>query len=503
MSILQVIYILTSFILICGATVIYNGNRRDAKHRAFALLFVFMALWQQSALLITLVPPDQAESVFTYGLLPLLLGSFMVMLHAVYLITGIYKRKYAVLFKLLFLPPILNVLLFPLEGWLYTHDVTLYNQHSPPGPGGFFNFGTMIVYMTVIVVLLLPQVRRRHRPSQIWLAGMTLFVLWALGTVILGELIVGSWDPFNYVPLGINFWAAAVYITVYKYNSLPSFERRYNILFDKAPIGIMIIDSEAVIVEASPRAAQAMGRPIHKLIGHSLFDWYDEQKKQQQHREYLDNFNNRRSIQQYEISFPDPLLTGQIKYLAVSSDFIEMEGEVYQLLMIADITETKKRDKQIHDLAYYDQLTGLHNRVSFQQFFKVWQHEKRRFALVILDLNDFKSINDQYGHLVGDQALKHFGEQLKASVRQSDFVARLSGDEFVIMLSADEDVPRVTDTIRGRLLQPIELGDGVRLEMSTSIGVAVYPRDGNNMDNLFKAADDRMYEDKRQQQEIR
>src|SRR5690606_5487962 len=129
--ILPALYILSSLILVCGAALIYTGNRHSPKHRAFALLFIFMACWQQSALLVVLTTPEQAKYVFMYGLIPLLLVSFMLLLHAVYLITKVYVRRKAVLYKLLFIPPVVNVLLFPVEGWLYQEELIMYSEEQP------------------------------------------------------------------------------------------------------------------------------------------------------------------------------------------------------------------------------------------------------------------------------------------------------------------------------------------------------------------------------------
>lgn len=497
MFIIQVLYIITSFILICGATVIYNGNRRNSKHRTFALLFVFMAFWQQSALLISLLPNEKATYIFMYGLIPIMLGSFMLLLHAVYLITGVYLRKYSIIYKLLFMPPVLNVLLFPVDGWLYRGEVMVYSEHSLPGPGGFINFALMFVYFIVMVMLLLPKVWRHHRPSQVMMGGMASFILWSLFIVIFGELS-GDWDTFSLVPFGINFWAAAVYISVSKYDSLPSFERRYNVLFNQAPVGILIIDNNGLIHEASPRVSQYLGKPINDLLGHTIFHWLEDEEQDRLSKIFRLSFKNRKVLQFEEISFRDN--SGQLRYVSVSSNFMDLEGDAYQLLLINDITDTKERETQIHQLAFFDNLTSLHNRVSFHNVFEEWRNTHQKFALIILDLDGFKHINDYYGHLSGDEALKYFATQLKASVGSSDFVARLSGDEFVILLSEVKDIDNVVQVIRSRLDQPFKLSTGQNLTLYASIGVSLYPKDGGNMDELFKEADVRMYENKRQQQ---
>ena len=262
-------------------------------------------------------------------------------------------------------------------------------------------------------------------------------------------------------------------------------------LFEKAPIGILITDSQAIIREVSPRAAKHLDMPANQLLGQSIFVRLDEQEREQQHRHYRDQFDLRKPIQQYEFPFQDG--NGGLKFLSVNSDFIEMEGDAYQLLMVENITDSRLREKQIHELAYFDQLTGLHNRASFNLTFEDWRKHKPAFALVLLDLDGFKQINDQYGHLAGDQALKHFATILKTSADTADFVARLSGDEFVMLLTDIEGIDSVLHTIRIGLKEPFETSSGHRLLFSASEGVSVYPVDGRVMDELFKKADDRMY----------
>lgn len=493
MIIYQVLYIVSTFILIYGATDIYNGNRQSAKHRAFALLFLVMALWQQAALVITLLPAEQAEYVFIYGMIPIIMIAFMLLLHAICLFTGVYTRKYSLLFKLLFIPPLVNIALFPLDGWLYAGDIVMFEHHALPGPGGYINFGCMFVYMMIMIVLLLPKAKRKHRPSQILLFGILAHVTWVLLLVVAGELLA-TVHFFYAVPLGINFWAVAVYIAIYKYGSLPSYEKKYRILFEHAPIGILNVDKDGIIHEVSPRAAKTMDRPVQQIIGRSLFEWCDEKDRQDLFEQYKEHYRIRKPFHQYEMSFANS--RGELRHISISSDFIEMSGEVYQLLMIVDITEAKQRDEQIRKLAYYDYLTGLHNRVSFQNAFERWKREKAEFALIILDLNDFKNINDRYGHLAGDETLRHFADWLRRCVDPSDFIARLSGDEFVILTPKADEHERLVKSIREGLRRSIEL-DGVLLELSVSIGVSIYPHDGHNMDAVFKAADDRLYEDKR------
>ncbi|MYM21050.1 diguanylate cyclase [Duganella sp. FT135W] len=154
------------------------------------------------------------------------------------------------------------------------------------------------------------------------------------------------------------------------------------------------------------------------------------------------------------------------------------------------------------DLAHaarYDELTGLPNRRLFQDRMRLALARSRRDqvggAVLFIDLDDFKSVNDQHGHAVGDQLLRTVAQRIKSCVREADTVARLGGDEFVVLLEEVGSLPqvqRVADKIRKTLAAPLALG-GVALPVSASIGLAMYPQQGEAMDDLMRHADQAMY----------
>ncbi|PLX96417.1 MAG: sensor domain-containing diguanylate cyclase [Desulfuromonas sp.] len=155
-------------------------------------------------------------------------------------------------------------------------------------------------------------------------------------------------------------------------------------------------------------------------------------------------------------------------------------------------------------LALYDPLTQLANRRFFERYLQqsiaVARRNRRTLCLLYLDLNNFKPINDLYGHKKGDQVLVTIARRLQDTLRNSDMVSRVGGDEFVVILFAfpgDDGIVKVVDKLRSSLGAPIELGkDGV-VTVETSIGVSVCPDDGITAEQLLKAADKAMYEDKR------
>ena len=184
---------------------------------------------------------------------------------------------------------------------------------------------------------------------------------------------------------------------------------------------------------------------------------------------------------------------------SISLSPIETEQGPMVAAAIRDITERKSAEQQIEFLAYRDALTGLPNRLlvqdRFAQAMAYADRAKTKVALLFLDLDNFKTINDSLGHAVGDALLKEIAARLGECVRDTDTISRQGGDEFLIVLpdlpDADATAP-VLVKIKERLQDPFD-ADGHELSTSVSIGVALYPDDGGDFDTLLKKADTAMY----------
>ena len=169
------------------------------------------------------------------------------------------------------------------------------------------------------------------------------------------------------------------------------------------------------------------------------------------------------------------------------------------VVLAADITPMKTYQKQLENLAHFDGLTLLPNRLlladRLDQAMKQSQRRKHSLAVVFLDLDGFKAVNDRYGHGTGDELLVVVSQRMKGALRVGDTLARIGGDEFVVVL-ADLDQPADSEPVLERLLQaaadPVTLGDA-EIQVSASMGVAVYPRDGTHADLLLRRADQSMY----------
>jgi diguanylate cyclase (GGDEF)-like protein len=161
--------------------------------------------------------------------------------------------------------------------------------------------------------------------------------------------------------------------------------------------------------------------------------------------------------------------------------------------------ELREANENLAFLAMHDTLTGLPNRIllydRLKQAILLSQRDQRRFALLFIDLDNFKAINDQYGHDMGDYLLVAVAKVLQQSTRESDTVARLGGDEFVMLLSGvqqPDSVERVVRALQATFSQPLRVS-GVLVKTSASIGVSLYPRDGADPETLLQNADTAMY----------
>jgi diguanylate cyclase (GGDEF)-like protein/PAS domain S-box-containing protein len=169
-----------------------------------------------------------------------------------------------------------------------------------------------------------------------------------------------------------------------------------------------------------------------------------------------------------------------------------------------DITERKKMEQQLAFMATHDPLTGLPNRVLFNDrltvALRVSQRNRQKLTVMLLDLDSFKQINDTLGHSVGDRLLRVIGDRLKGSLRETDTVARMGGDEFLLLLpqiARAEDAAMVAQHIMESLQEPF-LFEDCKLCITASMGIAIYPDDGEDADALLKNVDKAMYHAKQE-----
>ncbi len=168
--------------------------------------------------------------------------------------------------------------------------------------------------------------------------------------------------------------------------------------------------------------------------------------------------------------------------------------------MYTDISQQKAAEAKLDFLAHHDPLTGLPNRLLFQSRLEQALREAgrggERLAVLLLDLDRFKDVNDSYGHLVGDQLLQHVAECLSGRLREADTLARLGGDEFALLmrnLHQEEDAARLADELMSAMAQPWRSSGGVEITAGVSVGICLFPEHGNTAPSLLQGADAALY----------
>lgn len=263
---------------------------------------------------------------------------------------------------------------------------------------------------------------------------------------------------------------------------------------DNLPVLISYIDSNEVVrfsnltyktwLNRDP--AEAVGRKLNEVMGQELYG-----SRQQQIRNVLaGNLTEFQAV----VELPDGTRHHQVTYLPDRTSDGSVAG-FFALTM--DITALKRIEAELEQLARYDSLTGLANRRHFEEKLAEFllQREEGPFAVMFLDIDHFKAINDDYGHATGDAALKHVGNCLKACVRATDTVARLAGDEFVVLLpglSKREDA----ELVARKIIRDARLGltvNGKTIKITTSIGIAFASEATVTSEALFASADRALY----------
>jgi diguanylate cyclase (GGDEF)-like protein/PAS domain S-box-containing protein len=272
--------------------------------------------------------------------------------------------------------------------------------------------------------------------------------------------------------------------------------------------GIIVIEHET-IVDANTRTADMLGCKFTDLIGRKVSDFVAPESLAS-----VENHIRSGSEELYE--FFAKRRDGSIFPVEAQGRYLPYEGRMLRVTAIRDSTKNKEAEKQIRYLAYYDSLTGLPNRTFYKELVSralfMAQRHHWTVAILFIDLDYFKRINDTLGHDVGDQLLRTVGDLIKMCIRKSDYIARseedelknvvsrLGGDEFIVLLNEiahAQDASMVARRILKELARPFTLA-GHEVFVTASIGIALYPLDGTDTDNLLKNADVAMYHAKNQ-----
>jgi len=275
------------------------------------------------------------------------------------------------------------------------------------------------------------------------------------------------------------------------------------LMYENSTEGMMVMDISGAILSVNPAFSNISGYLEHEVIGRQAYELTTEGKKPRllnriRHAIYHTGAWNGEIWHRHK--------NGEHYLVSLRFNTVfDADGEAYRLVaLFSDITKKKATEELIWRQANFDALTGLPNRRMFHERLQLQMKKAERsqlpMALVFIDLDHFKEINDTLGHDNGDILLKEVAVRLLHCVRSTDIVSRLGGDEFTVILSELKnagDVARIAQQILKKMAEPFVLNQEVA-QISSSIGITLYPDDGANADTLLKNADQAMYAAKQQ-----
>ncbi len=259
----------------------------------------------------------------------------------------------------------------------------------------------------------------------------------------------------------------------------------------------VLFHRNGVVTDANDALLEIIGYTREEIVGHNVVEFVVPESLEAV-TEYMRT--GREDAHEIEILHQ----RGHSVAMEVVGKTLHVNGEIYRLVVLRDITARKHAEARIQYLAHHDMLTGLPNRAYLTErlatILALARRHRTLVAIAFIDLDDFKIVNDTHGHHAGDAVLREVAARIKQVLRESDMVSRLGGDEFLVIL-ADLVSPEDAATVAQKLLQTISgpfTLEGDELYTKASIGVSLFPRDGRNADDLIRHADAAMYQAKEQ-----
>jgi len=279
-------------------------------------------------------------------------------------------------------------------------------------------------------------------------------------------------------------------------------EKRYRTLFERNLAGVYRSSLEGRILDCNESFARIFGYASREeVLGQAAWDFY---VKPEDREVAVAKLLERQSLTNYEHSLRRK--DGSLVWVLENGNLIEGPDNRLSIIegTIIDITERKRAEEQVKHLAFHDPLTNLPNRLLFNDRLTLAvaqaHRHNQKLAVLFLDLDRFKVINDSLGHSIGDELLRQVADRIQEHVREGDTVARLGGDEFTLLvpgITAEEDAAKIARKICDAIHAPFWI-DGRELFVTTSMGVSVYPADGHDAETLVRNADSAMYRAKEQ-----
>lgn len=274
-------------------------------------------------------------------------------------------------------------------------------------------------------------------------------------------------------------------------------------VFENADEGVIITAPDTTIISVNKAFSEVTGYSAEEAIGQTPRLFQSGRQGENFYRHMWSQLENHGQWQG-EIWNRNKAGKDYLEWLSIAAVKDEQGQLSHFIAIFSDITSEKESEERLHNLAHYDQLTGLPNRILFNERLRyaLTQAERNQelVAVMFLDLDGFKPVNDTLGHAAGDRLLHLVAQRLKHCLRASDTVARFGGDEFTVVLPCIDDqksIIRIAEKIITEVARPYDLEDNL-VNITTSVGISIFPTDTRSAHELIHHADGAMYQAKRQ-----
>ena len=278
--------------------------------------------------------------------------------------------------------------------------------------------------------------------------------------------------------------------------------REYRVLLDESSDPIFAFHPDGQYRYVNHAFAAGVGLPRDQIVGRTIWDVFSKEEADKRYAVVQWVFAHR-EMRVIEVRVPRP--EGDHYYITTVKPILDESGKAISVICISkEITERKRMEERLAHMAQYDALTDLPNRALFNDrlvaALSLARRDGHSVALLLIDLDRFKPVNDALGHQVGDLLLQAAARRMQACLRESDSIGRIGGDEFVVLLpvvNSESDAITVGRKINSALEAPFALAEHPPITVSASIGIALFPEHAVEEIQLFKRADEAMYRAKR------
>ncbi|WP_170885642.1 sensor domain-containing diguanylate cyclase [Bacillus alkalicellulosilyticus] len=504
------IYFIPFLFLFAMAAEVFFRSPHNSLHRLTALLLLLFSSIFLADYHMVLLPLESAVVFITYFKF---FAAFLSMILVVYFFKRISKIQLHWVFHIVFFVPFLGILLmllFPTEFFVYIHeDHEGFRTETASSP--LLVILTIATINTIIwnIVLLVigekkakknhysPTFQKRFAVIYIGTIVTTIYLIVTSIIIYIGfQFDISFFILSNYISI---IWAISIRYAMVKFDFLTTASQRFELLYQMSSNGIVLINKNGSIEEANSAFLTMVGAEKKDILTMSFQTLLKDDEKIM-FSTFLDNTFLQTMPLEIQITINHK--EDNEKIVQTGSGLIDYDGENFVYLVLHDITSQKLYEDKLKKMAYEDPLTGIGNRAFFHKQINTILENKpllnQSLAIILVDLDKFKWINDTYGHAAGDAALRHVASQIQKSIPKDAHPIRMGGDEFAIILHVKniDAIEQAVKSILSNINQPF-LFQGTKLSLKGSAGISVAYQDKVDADRLLNLADKAMYKAKK------